>query len=109
MFFYVINRVLFPKIRDFKYLYLRIFVIIAIIDSFVLGGSSVQYAGDNVIKSNLFRRMVARYYKIMKRNQFPDISPKYEDLEMEVVPQDEKADDKNYNKGIYIINFYDQV
>lgn len=66
---------------------------------FCLGSSSVQYNGDNGIKTNLFRRMVARYYKIVKRNQFPDISTKYEDLEMADVPANEKSEDKNYSKG----------
>ena len=43
--------------------------------------------------------MVARYYKIVKRNQYPDISTKYEDLEMSTVPKNEKSEEKNYNKG----------
>lgn len=66
------------------------------------GNSTVQYNEENIIKRNLFRRIVVRYYKIVKRNQYPDISTKYEDLEMTSAPQNEKSEKpevKNYNKG----------
>lgn len=64
----------------------------------VIGNSTVQYNENDVIKRNLFRRIVVRYYKIVKRNQHPEISTKYEDLEMMPTLSTEKSEVKSYNK-----------
>lgn len=71
------------------------------ISKFWTGSSSLQYGNDGVVKRNLFRRIVARYYKMMKRNQYPDrpISARYEDLELAPVQAQEGAVEKNFDKG----------
>ncbi|XKL65370.1 hypothetical protein PGB90_008790 [Kerria lacca] len=62
------------------------------------GSPSLQFNDNGVIKQNLFRRIVARYCKIMKRNQYPEISTKYEDLEMTPTTQNLKSEEKCFNK-----------